>query len=176
MRTHEVKRPPCEHDAIGSAVAQATEMALARAGATHAEAKPPSTPSGADDLPAPEVANACTAFEPAAANRDGAVGNAAGLPKEECGKCNAVDDNLGVPSKRQHHEAEAAIAATTAPLAKRPRRGDQQLGTQPAMSEAMLPGVPKPSATAAVTQLRTRPYADMRGHTGFLVFCTKHTR
>ena len=148
VRTHEVKRPPSEHDAIGSAVAQATELALARAGATPAEAKPPSTPSGAVELPAPEVENACT----------------------------AVDDKLGVPSKRQHHEADAAIAPTTSPLAKRPRRGDQQLGTQPAMSEAMLPGVPKPSATAAVTQLRTRPYADMRGHTGFLVFCTKHTR
>ena len=86
-------------------------------------------------------------------------------------------------------EAEAAAAAAV----KRPRvedgGGDDDLAPPAKESKASpdpAASAAPPSAAAAAaailllpksptpTQLSTRPYSDMRGHTGFLLFCSKH--
>lgn len=41
-------------------------------------------------------------------------------------------------------------------------------------ADAAVGGPTRENATLGAPSLQSRPYADMRGHTGFLLFCTKH--
>ena len=91
-------------------------------------------------------------------------------------------------------EGEGEAAAAAAAAAKRPRvedGGDDDLAppakeskASPEPAATAAPPAAEPPATAAAAailpktappaQLSTRPYSDMRGHTGFLLFCSKH--
>ncbi len=107
--------------------------------------------------------------------------------------------DAAVPAEDDAAEADSGVdaeAATTAvvamdasgdsqpPPGKRPRSEacDGNELAQPApRSETTLPPAaaiarqPHPAAAPSPSvQLTTRPYSDMRGHTGFLLFCTKH--
>ena len=137
VRTHEVKQPPRQPDALASAVAQGCAARNA----------PPAAPA---------------ADEQAGGAGERADGAAADGCKEE-GEGGEQD------GERAAKRPKLAGAEVTKLAGAEVTEADvATTGTGGGVNSAV--------ATAATSRgaLLTRPYADMRGHTGFLLFCTKH--
>ena len=67
--------------------------------------------------------------------------------------------------------AVAAAASVTEPATKR-QRSEPEAGSDGRAwmgGDRARPGLDRP-----LPRLQTKPYDDLRGHTGFLLFCTKH--
>ena len=68
--------------------------------------------------------------------------------------------------------AVAAAASVTEPATKR-QRSEPEAGSDGRATwmggDRARPGLDRP-----LPRLQTKPYDDLRGHTGFLLFCTKH--
>lgn len=163
-RTHEVRQaPPAKSDALmqaveaGSAKRKAAEEEAAAAAAKDAaptDAAPPAAEADADSASAAEAGAGSKRSHDEAAAAVEADADGASSP----------------PSKRQKEEGDAGGQPSSASRAdgKRPMGGG---GGTAAASPAPAAAPPAP---ANPPNLRTRPYDDMRGHTGFLVFCSKH--
>lgn len=157
VRTHEVRPAPSQPDAISLAVEQA---ARARQAATvdgeMADASGAPTASAAPvDAATQPPTDGAVASGPAS-GASGTTGLEASTA--EMAATATAHGEASERSKRAGDEPEA-------PAAKRSRRGDGQ---------AHQEGSARNGAAATGTQLRTRPYADMRGHTGFLLFAVKN--
>ena len=159
VRSHEVQRPAHQADAISLAVAQAAEAKQAR------------QQQLAEAAEAPTDASAATAEEPKA---DGTAAGAA------AGEGDA--DSLGA-AKRPREDGEADADAAAGAAGKRPKvnsaaameeQADGQSGGGTGGGSSSNSGNSRAARGGPGGLLRTKPNADMRGHTGFLVFCTKH--
>ena len=101
------------------------------------------------------AAPATAAGEPAESAADGA-----GATAQPADGDAAPDDDGQPPNKRQKPGGDAATSS------------------QPVAAPAAAPLAAAPAAAAPASsgppRLLTKPFDDMRGHTGFLLFCTKH--
>eukprot|EP00908_Phaeocystis_cordata_P020951 Transcript_32616.p1 GENE.Transcript_32616~~Transcript_32616.p1 ORF type:complete len:441 (-),score=132.44 Transcript_32616:63-1235(-) len=150
VKTHEVKAVP-QHDPIAAIVAQAEAPAAPPAPPAAAPAAAPG-PSAAHTSAAqggePAEAEAAAAGPSSAAAEDGGGGGggeAAAAAQPAAEPATAADAVSEPPSKRQRREPDAA-------------RQNGKAADPPS-------GPPR---------LQTKPYDDLRGHTGFLLFCSKH--
>lgn len=165
VRTHEVRAPPAPHSQPDALTVALEEAAKARAQAQAAQTGTGNgAPASAVEATVKEVATEATAPDDRGGSSD--------MPKKR-GR-DDPDAVAGAAARTETATTAAADAAasdrTVSVPSKRPRAdGDQ--ASDPAMGTSA-------SARGGLVQysssLRTRPHADMRGHTGFLLFCTKH--
>ena len=70
--------------------------------------------------------------------------------------------------------AVAAAASVTEPGTKRQRSEPEAASDGRAIGAWMGGDRARPGLDRPLPRLQTKPYDDLRGHTGFLLFCTKH--
>eukprot|EP00900_Chrysochromulina_parva_P008810 jgi/Chrpa1/17930/Chrysochromulina_OHIO_Genome00007355-RA len=167
VRTHAVSQQQGgdASSALALALAQGARAAMASAAqaASAPAALQPRTSEAAmaaEAMAAEAMAAEAMAAEasPATAEGEGEAAAAAAAAAKRPRVEDGGDDDLAPPAKES--KASPEPAATAAPPAAEP--------PATAAAAAILP------KTAPPAQLSTRPYSDMRGHTGFLLFCSKH--
>lgn len=162
VRTHEV-REAAQSDAISEAVQLAEREGRATAGGGRAvieDAEPMGAQAGAE-----AGANAGAAAADAGADADGAGVSADPSPEAgPAGDGQAPDQ----PAAKRRRAYEGAALASAAAIAAAGPSAALHAGSPPANAAPARPSSGQP------VRLVTKPYDDMRGHTGFLMFCSKH--
>ena len=154
VRTHDVRPPPRpEHDMLAQVVAQAEHARKARQKKEEIEARG----IGKAIAWAAAAAVAGSAGSGGSPNRDGG---------DEKRKAPEGADDGSATGKRQRIEGNLDNVEADRTESKNPEGG-----TGGSISHTKFEAPRDPQISQ---MLRTRPNADMRGHTAFLVFCTKH--
>ena len=137
--------------------ASALQLRTAQHGAPAAQPRTAEEAMAAEAMAAEAMAAEAMAAEasPATAECEGEAEAAAAAAVKRPRVEDGGDDDLAPPAKESKASPDPAASAAPPSAAA-------------AAAAAILPKSPTP------TQLSTRPYSDMRGHTGFLLFCSKH--